>query len=295
MHLRLARTVRADEMRVSWTAGTAAGLVVRWGTTASSLPHSTAAVSTSTYTPADMCGEPARTLGWWDPGMMHTAVIKPLDAATGFPPGSTVFYRVETAGGPSATQVFRVPAVGANYTLSAVLTADMGATTIDKTSQHWQEPDAYATTANMYACVLNGTRGLWGGRAAAIAAAAAERRRLHSSALPAGRHGNAAGDVRGDGGGAAGPGGSSSYGSEGGGAGGADLAFCVGDLSYATGYLGKWETFMAAIEPVASRVPYMTGTSRSKHRDMPSAACRHYQPASACTALPALSTRPRLN
>ena len=29
---------------------------------------------------------------------------------------------------------------------------------------------------------------------------------------------------------------------------GADLAFHVGDLSYATGYLGKWETYMNAIE-----------------------------------------------
>jgi hypothetical protein len=36
-----------------------------------------------------------------------------------------------------------------------------------------------------------------------------------------------------------------------------DLAFCVGDLSYATGYLGKWETFMNAIGPVSSKVPYM--------------------------------------
>jgi hypothetical protein len=33
-----------------------------------------------------------------------------------------------------------------------------------------------------------------------------------------------------------------------------DLAFCVGDLSYATGYLGKWETFMNAVGPVSSRV-----------------------------------------
>ena len=38
-----------------------------------------------------------------------------------------------------------------------------------------------------------------------------------------------------------------------------DLAFCVGDLSYATGFLGKWETFMNAIGPVSSRVPYMVG------------------------------------
>lgn len=40
---------------------------------------------------------------------------------------------------------------------------------------------------------------------------------------------------------------------------GADLAFLVGDLSYATGYLGKWESFMNAIEPVSANVPFMVG------------------------------------
>ena len=35
--------------------------------------------------------------------------------------------------------------------------------------------------------------------------------------------------------------------------------FSSGDLSYATGYLGKWETFMNAIGPVSRRVPYMVG------------------------------------
>jgi len=36
-----------------------------------------------------------------------------------------------------------------------------------------------------------------------------------------------------------------------------DLAFVVGDLSYATGYLGKWETFMDAMKPLCSIIPFM--------------------------------------
>jgi hypothetical protein len=109
-------------------------------------------------------------------------------------PGAVVHYSAVSAGLSTPTRSFRVPAVGAASTVRAVLTADMGATTPDRASQHWAEMDAYATTANMQS---------WG----------VDR--------------------------------------------GVDLAFNVGDLSYATGYLGKWETFMTAIEPVASAVPYV--------------------------------------
>lgn len=158
--------------------------------------------------------------------------MKPLDGSAGFAPGDTVFYQVASATGSSVVHSFRVPAVGPNSVLTAVLTADMGASTVDQTSQHWHEPDAYATTANMYARVVNGTAGLQGGRLGAINAADAARFGIESKAA-----GTSAGKD--------GP--------------GAQLAFCVGDLSYATGYLGKWETFMSAIEPVSSRVPYMSG------------------------------------
>mmetsp|Transcript_4836 Transcript_4836/g.12402 ORF Transcript_4836/g.12402 Transcript_4836/m.12402 type:complete len:403 (-) Transcript_4836:215-1423(-) len=135
-----------------------------------------------------MCGEPARTIGWWDPGVFHIAVLDLSDLA----PGSTVSYQVWSAGFSTPVRTFKVPTVGPHTTLRAVLTADMGATTVDKTSQHWAEMDAWQTTANM-----------------------------------------------------------ARYGAD------ADIAFNVGDLSYATGYLGKWETFMAAIEPVSSVLPYM--------------------------------------
>ena len=39
----------------------------------------------------------------------------------------------------------------------------------------------------------------------------------------------------------------------------ADLALMIGDLSYATGYAGLWDNYMHMIEPLASRIPYMTG------------------------------------
>jgi hypothetical protein len=37
-----------------------------------------------------------------------------------------------------------------------------------------------------------------------------------------------------------------------------DLVLHIGDLSYATGYASEWDRFLSQIEPLASRVPYMT-------------------------------------
>ena len=47
-----------------------------------------------------------------------------------------------------------------------------------------------------------------------------------------------------------------------------DLVFHSGDISYATGYAGKWDRFMAMIEPISSRVPYMTNQGNHE-RDFP--------------------------
>ncbi len=37
-----------------------------------------------------------------------------------------------------------------------------------------------------------------------------------------------------------------------------DLVFHVGDISYATGFMVEWDSFLEMINPVASRVSYMT-------------------------------------
>ncbi len=44
---------------------------------------------------------------------------------------------------------------------------------------------------------------------------------------------------------------------------GADLVFHVGDVSYADGREYVWNSFMNAIEPAASRVPYMVAVGDS--------------------------------
>jgi hypothetical protein len=44
-----------------------------------------------------------------------------------------------------------------------------------------------------------------------------------------------------------------------------DVVFHIGDLCYANGYLSQWDQFTAQIEPIASKVPYMTARSAMSH------------------------------
>jgi hypothetical protein len=206
MHLHLSRTSSISQMRVSWTSSCPEESAVLWGTDPSDLNARANATST-TYTADDMCGEPAKTMGWWEPHSLHTAVLilsrrsgEKVGVAQQPPaPKQTFFYKVTGCGLSSELRSFCAPAVGPKTTLTAVLTADMGASTPDRISQHWAEYQAYATTSGMANLVENGFEGNT-----------------------------------------------------------VDVAFNVGDLSYATGYLGKWETFMNAIsDHVSSKVPYM--------------------------------------
>ncbi|KAJ7571271.1 hypothetical protein O6H91_01G157300 [Diphasiastrum complanatum] len=47
-----------------------------------------------------------------------------------------------------------------------------------------------------------------------------------------------------------------------------DMVFHIGDISYATGFLAEWDFFLEMIEPVASKLPYMTAIGNHE-RDFP--------------------------
>ena len=46
---------------------------------------------------------------------------------------------------------------------------------------------------------------------------------------------------------------------------GADIVLHVGDIAYANGRSDVWDSFMDAIEPAASRVPYMVAVGEPPH------------------------------
>lgn len=72
-------------MLVQWSSADAGAPEVRWGTAADKLDRVTAAES-ATYGRGDMCGPPASTDGWLDPGLLHRAVL------SGLAPDTEYFY-----------------------------------------------------------------------------------------------------------------------------------------------------------------------------------------------------------
>ncbi|XVF03193.1 hypothetical protein REPUB_Repub04eG0240400 [Reevesia pubescens] len=76
---RLAQGKEWNEMTVTWTSGYGideAEPFVQWGPKGEQQEHSPAV--TLTFERNSMCGAPARTVGWRDPGYIHTSFLKEL-------------------------------------------------------------------------------------------------------------------------------------------------------------------------------------------------------------------------
>ncbi|KAL9996408.1 putative phosphodiesterase I [Helianthus debilis subsp. tardiflorus] len=79
LYPRLAHGMAWDEMTVTWTSGyniDEATPLVEWGRKGHNKKLSPA--GTLTFTRGSMCGAPARTTGWRDPGFIHTSFLKEL-------------------------------------------------------------------------------------------------------------------------------------------------------------------------------------------------------------------------
>ncbi|XP_076932475.1 putative inactive purple acid phosphatase 27, partial [Bidens hawaiensis] len=79
LYPRLAHGKAWDEMTVTWTSGyniDEATPLVEWGWKEHTKKLSPA--GTLTFTRGSMCGAPARTVGWRDPGFIHTSFLKDL-------------------------------------------------------------------------------------------------------------------------------------------------------------------------------------------------------------------------
>lgn len=73
----LALTGDPSEMRITWTTANYSQPQVKYGIW-SGVYDAVALATTSTYTREQLCGEPATTIGWRDPGSLHTAVMTNL-------------------------------------------------------------------------------------------------------------------------------------------------------------------------------------------------------------------------
>ncbi|KAG2580216.1 hypothetical protein PVAP13_6NG324600 [Panicum virgatum] len=78
---RLAQGKTHDEMAVTWTSGydiSEAYPFVEWGAVGGGQPAARSPAGTLTFSRGSMCGEPARTVGWREPGFIHTAFMRNL-------------------------------------------------------------------------------------------------------------------------------------------------------------------------------------------------------------------------
>ncbi|KAF8766178.1 hypothetical protein HU200_007681 [Digitaria exilis] len=79
---RLAQGKSHDEMAVTWTSGydiSEAYSFVEWGAVGGGSGQlARTPAGTLTFNRGSMCGEPARTIGWRDPGFIHTAFMRDL-------------------------------------------------------------------------------------------------------------------------------------------------------------------------------------------------------------------------
>ena len=145
MHRRVARTADPSAMRVSWTTKEGGGGdAIRWGLSPGQL-DTEAGADSATYAASDLCGAPASTVGFLDPGFMHTAVI------AGLPPGQLIYYAVGSdATGWSAEASFASFDAG-RATTRMLLTGDMGIGYGDHALFHWPTPRAFATATHLIA------------------------------------------------------------------------------------------------------------------------------------------------
>lgn len=137
----LALTGDPTSMLVVWGSGHSdPTATLMWGVEGSNAVNNVTA-ETYTYTADDLCGDPARTQGWREPGFFHKALIKGLAS------GDNVWYQYGSdVYGWSKRATFRAPQTpGPNVETHLLVTADVGATEPDNCDYHWEEPDAGET------------------------------------------------------------------------------------------------------------------------------------------------------
>lgn len=78
-HITLALTGDPTEMRVTWNSASPDNAVLIYGFEGTT-HNFTLKPNTTTYSAEDLCGEPAKTQGWREPGYIHTVIITVIAA-----------------------------------------------------------------------------------------------------------------------------------------------------------------------------------------------------------------------
>ncbi|XP_057549586.1 nucleotide pyrophosphatase/phosphodiesterase-like [Amaranthus tricolor] len=159
LYPRLAMGETSDVMTVTWTSGYNIGEAVpfvEWGALDGEGVTFRSPAGTFTYTRNQMCDKPARTVGWRDPGFIHTSFLKDLWPNTKYtyrmghklPSGSIVWSR---------KYIFKSPPVPGESSLQrVVIFGDMGKGESDGSNEYADyQPGALNTTDQLIKDVDN--------------------------------------------------------------------------------------------------------------------------------------------
>ncbi|CAD7699098.1 unnamed protein product [Ostreobium quekettii] len=202
MQVHLALTANHSEMKIQWVTKDTGSPAVEWGTSPGHYTSRSKATST-TYTRDDMCGPPANTTGFIDPGVFHAATV------TGVKPLEQIYYRVgdEVSGYGPEHSFIAPPLPAASSSVIFAVLGDMGQSEVDKSNEPYQLDASLETSSRL----------------------------------------EADDDLQ--------------------------LVLHIGDLGYACGYVAQWDRFYAQLQPIISRVPYMTCPGNHE-RDYPNSGDR---------------------
>jgi len=142
-HLTLTSTL--SEMKLSWAIGyESISQYVEWGTRSGNYTNSEYA-TLSTYTVADMCGPPASTVGWRDPGYLATALMVNLQ------PNQTYYYRYgsDQSGWSPEYTFISPPKVAKDTGVRIIAFGDMGQGQTDDTLEPSEQQPSLDTTSNI--------------------------------------------------------------------------------------------------------------------------------------------------
>jgi len=151
LHGRLALTGKPNEMRVTWVSKHTSNPQVQWGVRSGVYTSSASATSYS-YTAEDLCGKPANSFGWRDPGIIHTAVM------TNLSPKQCYHYRYgdDKSGGWSKELSFCAsPNSNPQQGVRLAAYGDMGKAEVDDSREHWEEYPSLNTTKNVLKRIAN--------------------------------------------------------------------------------------------------------------------------------------------
>eukprot|EP00505_MAST-04D_sp_SCG-Rhode-Island_P005210 Stramenopile-MAST_4_protein_5210 len=148
MHLRLSLTRNLGEMMLGWTAKEPTASFIEYGYNKNDLSSKGEAGYVETYGKEDLCGPPGNGSGWFEPGFSFYAIIPAIVGKENV--AKECFYRVGSdASGWSDVHSFTQKSPEHLETpseqVNILVTADVGATELDGSHYHWEEPNASST------------------------------------------------------------------------------------------------------------------------------------------------------